>query len=488
MKKILAALLAAMMLLTLAACGGNSGTKTVDVQKLADDLKENVPYSAEMIADAVEELNYKMDPPEGTTMAGYIADGNAYDMIVVGQCASEEDAKTLYANVQTYVSDLKTEAGRYSPEEVARLDGALLRQTGTLVVLCVSEDKTPANDDADTPPITSGNDAQPGNTDDPNTADGDNTADDVTPTYQKIELKGDQQQYDAVYRVGDAGYEMYTYVDSTAKKYADNVNAVADALAGKATVYMLPVPLSSGISLPDELYGKDIFADQKDAEQKIIGYMNGNVKSVALYDALMAHRTEYVYFRTDHHWTATGAYYAYEQFCKAKGITPTPLSSYTVDEYDGFLGTFYRDSNQNAEMAANPDKVVAYHPLSTEATLDYVDNNGQTLRGKIIYDESDAPASLKYGTFITGDNSYSVINNPDVTDGSSCVVVKESFGNAFVPFLTDHYQTIHVIDYRYWKGSLSQFVTENNVQDVLFVNNLSAIRSTALVGYLHGIV
>ena len=229
--------------------------------------------------------------------------------------------------------------------------------------------------------------------------------------------------------------------------FIGNVEA-RDALAGKATVYMLPIPLSSGISLPDELYGKDIFADQKDAEQKIIGYMNGNVKSVALYDALMAHRTEYVYFRTDHHWTATGAYYAYEQFCKAKGITPTPLSSYTVDEYDGFLGTFYRDSNQNAEMAANPDKVVAYHPLSTEATLDYVDNNGQTLRGKIIYDESDAPASLKYGTFITGDNSYSVINNPDVTDGSSCVVVKESFGNAFVTFLTDHYQTIHVIDYR----------------------------------------
>ena len=77
MKKILAALLAAMMLLTLAACGGNSGTKTVDVQKLADDLKENVPYSAEMIADAVEEQNYKRDPPEGTTKAGDIADRHA---------------------------------------------------------------------------------------------------------------------------------------------------------------------------------------------------------------------------------------------------------------------------------------------------------------------------------------------------------------------------------------------------------------------------
>lgn len=356
-----------------------------------------------------------------------------------------------------------------------------------LIVINLGKDKQPSGDDT-TPPAT-GDTTDPGNTDDPNGDDGDNTPVDPAPTYQRIELNGDEQQYDAVYRVGDTGYEMYSYVDSTAKKYADNVNAVADALAGKANVYMLPIPLSSGVSLPDDLYGKDIFADQKAAEQKIIGYMNGNVKSVALYDALLAHRTEYIYFRTDHHWTATGAYYAYEQFCKAKGITPTPISSYKVDEYDGFLGTFYRDSSQNATMGANPDKVVAYHPLSTEATLDYGDSENASLtRGKIIYDESDAPASLKYGAFITGDNAYSIINNPDVTNGSSCIVVKESFGNAFVPFLTDHYQTIYVLDYRYWKGSISQFAQSKGVQDVLFVNNLSAIRSTALVGYLHDVV
>lgn len=356
-----------------------------------------------------------------------------------------------------------------------------------LIVINLGKDKQPSGDDT-TPPAT-GDTTDPGNTDDPNGGDDDNTPVDPAPTYQRIELNGDEQQYDAVYRVGDTGYEMYSYVDSTAKKYADNVNAVADALAGKANVYMLPIPLSSGVSLPDDLYGKDIFADQKAAEQKIIGYMNGNVKSVALYDALLAHRTEYIYFRTDHHWTATGAYYAYEQFCKAKGITPTPISSYKVDEYDGFLGTFYRDSSQNATMGANPDKVVAYHPLSTEATLDYGDSENASLtRGKIIYDESDAPASLKYGAFITGDNAYSIINNPDVTNGSSCIVVKESFGNAFVPFLTDHYQTIYVLDYRYWKGSISQFAQSKGVQDVLFVNNLSAIRSTALVGYLHDVV
>ena len=356
-----------------------------------------------------------------------------------------------------------------------------------LIIINLGKNKAPA-DDTDTPPTD--NVTEPDGTGDADGADDPAvTPDDPAPTYQKIELKGDEQQYDAVYRVGDTGYEMYSYVDSTAKKYADNVNAVADALAGKANVYMLPIPLSSGVSLPDALYGKDVFGDQKEAEQKIIGYMNGNVKSVALYDALLAHRTEYIYFRTDHHWTATGAYYAYEQFCRAKGIAPTPINSYKADEYDGFLGTFYRDSNQNAAMGANPDKVIAYHPLSTEATLDYGDGeNANLTRGKIIYDESTAPASLKYGAFITGDNAYSVINNPDVTDGSSCIVVKESFGNAFVPFLTDHYQTIYVLDYRYWKGSISQFAQDKGVQDVLFVNNLSAIRSTALVGYLHDVV
>jgi len=49
-----------------------------------------------------------------------------------------------------------------------------------------------------------------------------------------------------------------------------------------------------------------------------------------------------------------------------------------------------------------------------------------------------------------------VIENKDLTDGSACIVVKESFGNAFIPFLVDHYQKIYVVDYRYWTGSISE--------------------------------
>ena len=137
-----------------------------------------------------------------------------------------------------------------------------------LIIVNLVKDKTPPADDTDTPPTSDSTNNGDNSTDDP---DGSDPSADPTPTYQRIELKGDQQQYDAVYRVGDTGYEMYSYVDSTAKKYADNVNAVADKLAGKANVYMLPIPLSSGICLPDELYGKDVCGDQKEAEQKKTG-------------------------------------------------------------------------------------------------------------------------------------------------------------------------------------------------------------------------
>mgnify|MGYP006338729491 FL=1 len=351
-----------------------------------------------------------------------------------------------------------------------------------LVIINVTQDKTPADDVVDD---TQQGDVTP---DDTLPDEGDDTNLEDEPQHVVIEVQGDEERYDAVYRVGDTGYEMYTYVESTAKKYADNINAIADAVEGTATVYMLPAPLSSGITLPDALYGKDIFSDQKAAEDGIIGFMSDKVVSVPLNKAMMAHRGEYIYFRTDHHWTATGAYYAYVEFCKLAGKTPTPLESFETEEFPGFLGTFYRDTNESSHLGDNPDTVVAYHPLSADATLDYTDKNGQVIRWPIIYDQSSAPASYKYGTFVGGDQPYTIIKNPALTDGSSCVVVKESFGNAFVPFLVDHYETVHVIDYRYWEGSVSDFVKTNGVDDVLFVNNLSAIRSSVLVGYLHDIL
>ncbi len=314
--------------------------------------------------------------------------------------------------------------------------------------------------------------------------------DDTTPApVARIEVFGDLQQYSSVYRVGDTGYEMYTYSDDTAKKYAACVNQVADSLQGTARVFALCPPLSSGITLPDDLYGMNVFSDQQAAEQSILDYLDENVIGVPLNETMMQHRTEYIFYRTDHHWTSLGAYYAYTQFCDAAGLTAHALSEYKTADFPGFLGSFYNDTGKSEKLGANPDTVTAYYPVSPTVTMSVTEKNGSVMDfASVIYDETEAPSSLKYGAFIYGDNPYTVITNAERTDGSSCVVVKESFGNAFVPFLPDHYQTVYVIDYRYWKGSLTEFVRTNGVKDVLFCNNLSALRNNSLMGDLYRIL
>lgn len=303
-----------------------------------------------------------------------------------------------------------------------------------------------------------------------------------------ITASGTPYTSNGIYVVGNAGYEVYDYIGSLTEKYQEIVNGVAKSLDGVSDVYVLPVPLSSGITLPDALYDDIPGSDQKQAEADILAGMGDTVKTVPLHDALMAHRTEYIYFRTDHHWTALGAYYAYREFCGAKGITPYELREHEVVQYDGFLGTFYNDAGKPAAMAATPDVVNAYYPLSDDTNLEFLDAASQkTYTGAVIWDESDAAASLKYSTFITGDNPYTVIENREITDGSSCIVVKESFGNAFVPFLVDHYQTIYVIDYRYYAGSVTALAREKAVDDVLFVNALTAIRGSYQMGKLYGV-
>ena len=376
-----------------------------------------------------------------------------------------------------------------------------------ILAICtdVFSGKKAPDKDADTPPVTqtdgenTGDGTQSGDkqdtTGDTDNTDADKSGEDKTgvtttkPASSNVITTSDKPyQSGGVYVVGSAGYEMYNYVGSLAEKYQSTVNAVADSLSGVSQVYAMAIPLSSGITLPDELFSDIPGSDQAQAEKDILAGMGQNVKTIPLHDVMMSHRTEYIYFRTDHHWTALGAYYAYVQFCTAKGITPHNLSDYEVSQFPGFLGSFYNDGGKPDAMKNDPDTVNAYHPVSATASMKYGDNENSTLTGgQVIFDESTASASLKYGTFIMGDNPFTVIENPEVSNGESCIVVKESFGNAFVPFLVDHYQTVYVVDYRYYSGSVTQLARDKGVKDVLFVNNLSAIRGSYQMGKLAGV-
>lgn len=289
-----------------------------------------------------------------------------------------------------------------------------------------------------------------------------------------------------VIEIDGAGYELYTYREKIASSYAEGVTGLADSLAGIADVYDVVIPLSSQITFPDNLASQLDSSDQKAAIDSIYGLMGDNVKKVDAYDKLMQHRDEYVYFRTDHHWTALGAYYAYTALCESMEVEVKPISSYQTKQFDGFLGSFYNDTKSET-MKANPDSIIAYVPLA-DSICHVTNKEGSTFDWPVINDVSSYKAGVKYSTFIAADNPITDIENKVKQDGSSCVVVKESFGNAFIPFLVDYYNHVYVIDYRYWQGNVAEYTKQVGASDVILLNNLSMIRNQYLVGQLTAVI
>lgn len=281
--------------------------------------------------------------------------------------------------------------------------------------------------------------------------------------------------------VDNIGYEYYNFVRSSADNYAAAVSKVADALKGKARVFDMVVPTSMDILLADSVRKSVNSSNQNDAINYIYSMLSKNAYKVKTYDTLREHRGEYVYFRTDHHWTALGAYYAYVEYTKLAGIKTAQLTDFEEVKFDNFLGSFYSDSSKNPAFAKNPDTVYAYRPKGEGVDFKYTDRNGKVNDWQVVYNVSSWSDSTKYNTFVAGDQPYSVIKNPNITDGSSCLLVKESFGNAFAPFLVENYATVHIIDYRYWKGSVTKFAEKSGIDDVIYLNNISATRNSGLI-------
>lgn len=285
-----------------------------------------------------------------------------------------------------------------------------------------------------------------------------------------------------VIRVDNSAFELYDYVDSQAQRYADAVNTVALGLKGVADVYCMTIPTGIGIVLPDDIAGSlPGYVDQGEVISRIHEKLGDFVIPVNCYDNLMDHRDEYLYFRTDYHWNGLGAYYAYEAFCREKGVEVYTLDQRKELRFDGFRGAF---CGTVPSLAQEPDTVIAYCPVSESASMRYTDRNGNTYDWNIVMDVSNWSAASKYSTFAAGDNPIAVFTNPEADPESVCIVVKESYGNALLPYLVDHYGVIYELDYRYWQGELVSFAKETGADDLLFANNLSMIRSDYLVGLL----
>ena len=279
--------------------------------------------------------------------------------------------------------------------------------------------------------------------------------------------------------IGDSGYEYCSFHQNVADKYAGIINKTAKELKGISSVYCMVVPTSMDITISDNVRKGINSCDQSEVAKYIYDSLNTGAKTVDLYTQLRMHRDEYVYFRTDHHWTALGAYYAYEKFCETAGYKPITLDKYKKVSYGDFLGSFYGDTN-NSAMRKNPDELIAYLP-PYKSSLTFTNPEGKSFNWDLVHDVSNYPISQKYNSFAGSDNPFTVIENLSKEKGKTCLVIKESFGNAMIPFLVGKYKKVYVIDYRYYKKGIIAFAKQNKINDVLFINNASAVRSDTLI-------
>ena len=300
---------------------------------------------------------------------------------------------------------------------------------------------------------------------------------------------GKGERFEGLYLNGDTAYQLYFFNQQNSDSYVALINKFASQVKGKATVYDMIVPLHYQIAIPESTRDKYGASDCEAAIDYMYSRLSNDVISVDTLPNLISHNSEYLYFRTDHHWTARGAYYAFDAFCDAKGISATPLERYEKLEFKGFLGTFYEQAKSPTSMSNNPDYIEAFVPSGTNVETVYDTSGNIVDEYAIVYKGADKySAGNKYLCFIAGDHPLIKIKNPNVKNGSSIVIVKESYGNAFVPFLVDSYSTVYVIDYRYWNGNLADFVIDNSVDDVLFLNVINNTSTADRLNELSSII
>ncbi len=313
-----------------------------------------------------------------------------------------------------------------------------------------------------------------------------------TPNYDDMEVTS----AGSIIILGTMALDIPTATDSIIERYAEAVNNIYEAIGDSTRIISLVTPNSGQFYSPTDYHTGS--HDQKAMIDLCYSKMNDGVLTVDAYSILEQHADQDIYFRTDHHWTALGAYYAYTEFCKTAGFDAIALQRFDSGTYDRFVGSMYTYTSQypqGAVLKENPDKLTYYLPIVDTKASFYADadvENSVAYYCEVVNPNLSDNESNKYMCFMSGDHPAALITT-DV-EGPVCLVLKDSYGNAFLPFLTSHYSKIYVIDPREFnqdgKPSLDliSYVDQHEIDDVILVNYPFMINNAKYVKWLNRLV
>ena len=233
-----------------------------------------------------------------------------------------------------------------------------------------------------------------------------------------------------------------------------------EALLGQDHVYSMIVPTAYKI-LSEKLPPYATGFNQGEFLDRLSNTIGDNF--IDLRPTLNAHESEYIFYKTDHHWTTLGAYYAYVEWANRIGVTPMSQEEFEIKEVaDDFLGTIYSKIN----IPVSPDTMFIYDSKNNYEVEYNMDGNIKNT----LYEVSHLDTKDKYAVYLNGNNPVVKITS-EVKNGKTLLIIKDSYGHCFAPFAVNHFETVYMVDLRYLNMPMSRFIDTYKVTDVLVLYN-----------------
>ena len=205
--------------------------------------------------------------------------------------------------------------------------------------------------------------------------------------------------------------------------------------------------------------------DQAKDIQQVKERLGDTVTFLDVMDTMKEHQGDGIYYKTDHHWTSRGAYEAFTAI-STDLLIQNPASDYEIypvtDEFSGTLASKsgYRKAKDTIEiyipMGVTNDYVV-YYPDQQKKTAS-------------LYDRESLNQKDQYEVFFGGNHALVDITTT-CTEERCLLLLKDSYANSFVQFLTPYFREIVMIDPRYYYEDIEKVISSKGVTDVLFLYN-----------------
>jgi hypothetical protein len=284
---------------------------------------------------------------------------------------------------------------------------------------------------------------------------------------------------DGLLVVDGRAMQLFTGSPKGSRRYAEVLNEYAETLRGKVNLYSIIVPTAQTFYLPDSY--DDRVRHEPPNISATYELLDASITTVDAVGALRGHASEYLYFRTDHHWTALAAYYTYTAFATAAGLTPLaldPTAHKTISPFRGSLYEYTRESNAGHQS----DSIEYWTPSAQVSVQRWGEGAKRPTASKLLHESIHG-----YGVFLGGDHPLMVVHGSQGA-GRRALLIKNSYGNPFAVYLVEHFETVVIVDYRKYEGKVVDLVEEHQITDVIVFNGAITANATSHISSLSSIL